>query len=335
MRDYRTVKALLSLGDVNPDIIIPYGETLAVTEAVRRGDTSMKRPGAELRPGGSIGNCAAGIARLGGRSWFAGKVGDDAYGCFLRDDFEAAGVDTRYLAMDKNFYTVMVIAVVGTDRERVLYALPKEHGSHLKLTRNDLPDRMLDEIGWVHTSGIMLREDPAGDAVVNFLERAHTHGVTVSFDLNMRLEAMTLSGLYREYIDRAVDSCHILFGNGLEELCPLTGKSDPAEASIALARNDRIVVCRLGRYGSKIFSADGELCSCGAFDVEVRDTIGAGDTFNAGFITAAAKGLPLEIANLHGNAAACYNLCYEGARNCPSPEQLEKFLKKYHGRFVR
>lgn len=335
MRDFKTDRALLSLGDVNPDIIIPYGETLAVTEAVRRGDTSKKRPGAELRPGGSIGNCAAGIARLGGKSWFAGKAGDDAYGSFLRDDFESIGVDTRYLAMDKSIHTMMVIAVVGADRERVLYALPKEHGSHLKLTRDDLPDAMLDEIGWVHTSGIMLREDPAGDAVVNFLERARAHGVTVSFDLNMRLEAMTLSGLYREYIDRAVESCHILFGNGLEELCPLTGESDPERASMALARGGRIVVCRLGKYGSKIYTEGGELCSCGAFDVEVRDTIGAGDAFNAGFITAAAKGLPLETANIHGNAAACHNLIYEGARNCPTPEQLENFLEEYDGRFVQ
>ena len=317
-------RPVLCLGDACPDILLPYGDTRRVLAAVERGEAvDGPQRGAELSPGGSIANTASGLGRLGCPCLFAGRAGRDFYGLYLREAFLRDGVDVSRFHLDPEISTMMVLIVDGEDGERVPYAMPREKGSQNQIRPEDLPDSLLSEIGWVHTSGIMLREDPAASSIADFVERCAGAGVPVSLDVNLRIEAM---GQGEDKLRRVADRAAVLFGSGPDELMPLTGKGSPREAALSLVRPGRAVVCRLGAGGSTVYWEGGE-SHCPAFPVEVVDTVGAGDAFNSGFLAALAAGEDLAEANRWGSGAAALNLTGKGARNCPRREILEKFLR--------
>ena len=330
----QTNKPILSIGDACPDIILPYSDTLAVMAALARGETiNAEQKSARIAAGGSVANTAHGIAVLGGKSWFAGKVGNDYFGRFLKDAFDRAGVDTRFLILDEKVPTSMVIAVMGQDKNRVTYAVPRTQASQHQLAPSDLPENLLDQIGWLHTSGILLRENPAADTILDLMEQCAQKSIPVSLDLNIRIEAIGDATSF-ERINRAIEYSNILFGSGKDELSLVTGGLSPQAAATALVGSNRVVVCRSGSSGTNVYELESHVSHCSAFDVPVVDTLGAGDAYNAGFITAAAQGLGLEIANLYGNAVAGYKLMHAGARNFPNQRQLEQFFRDHDGKYV-
>lgn len=327
MIELRTEKPILCIGDVCPDIILPYGATQRVLAAVSRGEIiTGEQKSAEIAAGGSIGNTAHGIAVLGGKSWFAGKVGNDYFGRFLKQTFETAGVDTRYLVLDETIPTSMVIAVLDELQGRITYVIPRTGASQHLLEKFDLPGDLLDQIGWLHTSGILLRENPAAETILELMEGCRQRSIPVSLDLNLRIEAIG-DPVTMQRIQRGIASSSILFGSGTDELMPVTGADSPQAAAMVLGAPERAVVCRAGSAGADVYLPDGTISHSDAFSVPVVDTLGAGDAYNAGFIIAAAEGLSLAEANRRGNAVAAWNIMHSGARNFPSRDQLHAFIK--------
>lgn len=326
MIDLKTDKPILSIGDVCPDIILPYGETRHMLNVHAQGDTShCAHQNAQIFAGGSVANTAHGIAVLGGNSWFAGKVGSDYFGRFLQAEFEKAGVDTRYLIIDAEIPTSMVIVIIDEHRDRFNFAIPQHGASQHLLKKSDLPETLLNEIGWLHTSGILLRENPAAETILGFMAGCQQRGIPVSFDLNYRIEAVGS----HEYVDRIRKGIHlssVLLGSGEEEMMPITGEPTPEAAAKALVGPDRLVICRGGPRGADLYLPDGRMLHGEAFTVPVVDTLGAGDAYNAGFIAAVTRGLPLAEANRWGNAVAGFKIMHAGARNFPSLSQLEEFI---------
>lgn len=340
MIDLKTEKPILSIGDVCPDIILPYGETRQMMAGASQGETNpmaaahangemshCAHQAAEILAGGSVANTAHGIAVLDGTSWFAGKVGNDYFGRFLQGEFEKAGVDTRYLIFDETIPTSMVIVVIDEHKDRFNFAVPRHGASQHLLRKTDLPNSLLDQIGWFHTSGILLRENPAAETILDLMAGCHRRGIPVSLDLNFRIEAVG----NREYVERirqGIEWSNILFGSGEEEMMPITGETTPQAAARSLVGPNRLVVCRSGPRGADLYLPDGSFMHGEAFSVPVADTLGAGDAYNAGFIVAAAEGRPLEEANLWGNAVAGFKIMHLGARNFPDRRQLEKLIKE-------
>ena len=330
MKSLKTDKAILCLGDINPDIIIPYGESRQIMDAIARGEEvdNTYRPDPTIQSGGATANTASGLARLGMPVYFAGKAGKDYYSDFLKEDFHKDGVMTDYMACDPAISTVAVFAVVSEDKNRILYAFPPVHPSHLQLVPEDLPDELMDKIGWVQTTGFMLRENPAADTVIGFLEKCKAHGgITISFDLNLRIEVSPFTDEFKARVNRCVELADVLLGSGKEEYVPLSGKATPEEACKYYADQGKVVICRAGAAGVEYYQGN-EHGFLPTFDVEVVDTVGAGDAFNAGFIASVARGLDLHDAVMHGNAAACYAIGKVGARTVPSWDVVEEFIEK-------
>jgi sugar/nucleoside kinase (ribokinase family) len=323
---FKTEKPILCIGDACPDIILPYSETGQFLSTVASGEAvNAEQKSAVVMAGGSVGNTAHGIAALGGKVWFAGKVGNDYYGRFLHQTFEDAGVDSHLLRMDPGIPTSMVIVVVDAARGRIPFVVPRTHASQHQLEKEDLPSGLLDQIGWLHTSGILMRENPAAETILELMEECIHRGIPVSLDLNLRIEAIGDPECLRR-THRAMDCCNLLFGSGKDELIPVSGQTSPEAAARALVTPDRVVVCRAGAQGADVYSVEGGVQHCDAFKVPLVDTLGAGDAYNAGFITAAAEGLSLAEANLRANAVAGYKVMYFGARNFPERNALEKFM---------
>ncbi|MHB8191661.1 MAG: carbohydrate kinase family protein [Bellilinea sp.] len=334
MIDFKTDKPILSVGDACTDIILPFGETRHMMAAHLQGETNhMGHNAANFFAGGSVANTAHGIAVLGGESWFAGKAGDDFFGRYLQSEFVKAGVDTRFMILDEQIFTSMIIVVVDENQERVNYAIPPHGGSQHLLEKHDLPDTLPDQIGWLHTSGILLRENPAADTILDFMDVCQRKGIPTSLDLNFRIEAIGYAQ-YVERIQRGIQLTNVLFGSGEEEMMPITSAKTPQAAAKMLVGPNRMVVCRGGAQGADIYLPDGNSLRGNAFDVPVVDTLGAGDAYNAGFIVAATEGHTMEEANRMGNAVSGFKIMHPGARNFPNRLQLEEFLAKYTVRTV-
>ena len=174
----------------------------------------------------------------------------------MKQTFESVGVDTRYLILDDDIPTSMVIAVLGEDKDRITYVIPRTGASQHQLKKTDLPEDLLDQIGWLHTSGILLRENPAADTILELMEGCQARHIPVSLDLNLRIEAIGDPDQHAR-IQRGISLSNILFGSGTDELMPVTGESSPQAAAQALVSPDRAVVCRTGSAGADVYLPDG------------------------------------------------------------------------------
>ncbi|WP_427164266.1 carbohydrate kinase family protein [Streptomyces sp. C1-1] len=270
---------LLVIGDANPDVVVgPLDGPLAF------GQREQLVPTGTLTVGGSGAIVACGAARLGLRVAFAGQVGDDDAGRYMRDRLGAHGVDTEALRLDPRRPTPMTVVLTRGDDRAIVTAL----GTLAATTADDVPATLLGAARHVHSASYFLMPQLA-DALPELLRTARRHGASTSLDTNDdpagRWEA---SGL-----DAVLAHTDFLLPNAAEarRLARLD-TDDPAEAAARLARRGPVTAVKNG--------ADGALCHDGerlfttrGIRVQPVDAVGAGDSFDAGFIAALLDERPL------------------------------------------
>ena len=146
------------LGDLNVDL------TLALPDRSAPAPERLVREPRQTG-GGTAGNTAAALARLGVPVEFAGSVGDDGFGRWLVDDLRAAGVGTRGLVVTRDAATCQVIAMVEPDGERYLVVWPLDGGALTRLAPGDVDRGLVAGAAWLHTTGMCLRASPVATSV--------------------------------------------------------------------------------------------------------------------------------------------------------------------------
>ena len=308
--------SVVVIGDANVDmeIVLPRG-----THHETHGN-----PEPRLFGGGSAANTAAALARLEVGCRFVGTVGDDSYGRFAVASLAEAGVDTSGVESTESAPTVMVIVVVPLDGERLIYVWPPTGGAQAELSI-EAAEFSVSGAEWLHVSGLSLRMPPAREAVLAAMKRARASGIPVSFDLNLRLENWGWDAGFRSVVEEAVERADVVMGAAVDEIVPLVGLESPVAAAIALAGDDRLVIARLGSDGAFACFRDQTVRQPG-FPVDVVDTVGAGDAFNAGFIAARHRGADVSEAMRWGNAVAALAVGRSGARSTPTLQEVEVLL---------
>lgn len=307
-------------GDANIDIVVQFPQFL---------DEEKQRvmwPNPEVVGGGTSSNTAAAIAKLGVDCVFVGTVGDDTYGKFAVDDLAACGVDVSSIVCDKQLNTVGVFAFVDETGERYLWGWPRERQSFKVIDEEHVDFEALRSVDWFHSSGMSLVYDTsARSTITRMYHEAHEAGVPTSLDLNLRVDTGVLDPEFAQALEAIMDDVDYVLGSGPEEFAYL-GDGTWRDNALALAKKGHIVIVRDGANGS-VAMTDSEIYEAPAFKVEVEDTIGAGDVYNAGFISAVLEGLSLPDALVRGNAVSGYSVARQGARNTPSRDQLDEFVK--------
>lgn len=311
------------IGDANVDIIVPYPRFLNADR------TRVQYPQPQIVGGGTCANTAVALSRLGCQVLFAGTVGDDAYGHFTRKDLADEGVDISGLTTDKTLNTVGVFAFIDEQGERYLWGWPRDHQSFKEMDWEKLPLQKIGEASWIHSSGMPLTY-PGGsrDCITRLFAWAHTRGIPTSLDLNLRVDNGVLDADFAQALHTILPSVDYLLGSGPEEFAYL-GQDSWMDNARHLASNGRVVVARDGRHGSFGFREQELEVSASTFKVQVVDTVGAGDTYNAGFISAVLSGKPLAEAMEQGNAVSAYEVSRKGARNSPNKQELKDFLTTF------
>lgn len=303
--------------------VVTLGETMALVRADETGSLRHVRD-MSLGIGGAESNVAVGLSRLGVDASWLGRIGDDSLGARVIRELRAEGIDVRAIA-DADAPTGLMLKERPTaSSTAVLYYRSGSAGS--RLSSADLPAGWVEEAALLHVTGITaLLSDSARAALVSAVERAKAAGVVVSFDVNYRsaLASRTTAGpLLRDIAARA----DTVFG-GAEELSILFPGRSPERAA-ALLREDgcRTTVLKQGAAGATVFDETGTTVGAG-FRVDVVDTVGAGDAFVAGYLSAMLEHLSAEETLRRANACGAVACLAPGDwEAAPTLRELERFL---------
>lgn len=287
------MRPLAVIGNVNVDLILgpaaPWPK--AGTEIIVDHD--------ELRVGGQAGNSALAWRALGVDFQIAANIGDDQFGRWLREEFGNRA--EKWPVSPEG--TTLSVGITHPDGERTFFT-----------TRGHLPRFSLEDVlsvldgpklsgGWALLTGSFLTDDLTSgyDA---FFDWADSHDIAVALDTGWPMEGWTEAN--RAAVTRWLSRCTLALFNEIETTT-LAGHSDPAEAAEKLRsgmKDGAIVVVKRGPQGAIAIGTDGVLVSAAAPPVEVVDTIGAGDVFNAAFLAALARGEPLAACLAAGTEVA-------------------------------
>ncbi len=241
-------------------------------------------------PGSSSMILAMGLARLGDPVRFVGRCGDDAFGRFCVAALGDGGVDTAAIAAEAVLRTGVTVAM-SSRTDRALLTWP---GAIAELDADDVGDGVLADARHLHVSSYYLQtrlRPRAGE----LFARAKAAGLTTSLDPG----SDPAQHWGRELIDvlRHVD----LFLPNQNEACAITGTDTPEDALRALANGVTRTALKTGSRGAMTLE-QGKPLSAPGYAAQAVDTTGAGDSFNAGFLHAWLRDLPMLDCLRWGNA---------------------------------
>ncbi|MEM5854503.1 MAG: carbohydrate kinase family protein [Candidatus Aenigmatarchaeota archaeon] len=271
------------IGDAFLDIIVPV-------EGVKIGNTYHRK--IRVFCGGTA-NVAVWISRLGEKARFVGKVGNDVFGEYFKQNLRREGVEDLTL-IDSENRTGLCISLVSEDGERTMIA---DRGANNNLNREDI-ERCIDKIlgsKIVYFSGYTLLSEKTREAVLYAMKECRGKS-EVWFNPGA---PNIVKDYFMEYISKHVDG---LITN-LEEAKALTEKSTVEEAIQALRKAASVVVVTMGKEGCTV-SINGNCEKVPTQSIEARDTTGAGDAFSAGFLVGRLKGMGILDCAVLGNETA-------------------------------
>lgn len=242
------------------------------------GASGQGNPLFEANPGGAPCNVLAMLARLGRRTAFVGKVGDDLFGRMLKNVIREAGIGEGGLVLDPAAHTTLAFVHNAPDGDRE-FSFYRDPGADELLAPAELPET-LGETRVFHFGSLSLTREPVRAATRAAVERAAAAGAVISFDPNLRASLWgSLSDARREML-WGCSVCQVL-KVAEEELSFLTAEEQLETGAEKLRRdfpNIRLLLVTRGRAGSAAFWQDLRVDRPG-WPVEAIDTTGAGDTF--------------------------------------------------------
>ena len=240
----------------------------------------MVPDGANYRPlsGGSVYNTTVALGRMGAPTGYLWPISRDGFGEQLLRPLIEAGVDTSLCPRSDRLTTLAFVTLVEGEAR---YAFYDEGSAGRMLAPADLP-QIPDTVSALFIGGISLVPDPCGAAIETLAERLRPR-IPVILDPNIRPFFITDEAAYRARLARLLGLADMvkLSGDDLDWLMP--GKSFEEAAAEILAKGAKVVFQTGGSAGARAHWS-GDSINAPATRVEVADTIGAGDTFNAGVL---------------------------------------------------
>ena len=260
--------------------------------------------------GGSAANTAAGVAALGGRAAFLGRVADDGLGMAFTHDIRSVGVafdPTPTTAVPGKVVSGHCLVLVTDDAERTM-------ATHLGVASEfggvDLHDGHLSSTQIVYLEGYLWEQPPAKAAMREAIEVAHANNAAVALTVS---DPFCVQNHKSEFLELLNGDLELLFANE-EEAMMLFGAATFDAAVDAVSETGVLAVLTRGARGSVVVTASGPI-EVPAVEVDrVVDTTGAGDLFAAGFLYGITNGLQPEDAARLGGVCAAEVVSHVGAR---------------------
>ena len=262
-----------------------------------------------LSLGGTIGGTAAALAKLGVDTAFLGSIGKDYGGRYIKEEMDRLGIDTSLLIVKEELNTINVFAFIDDEGERHLWGFPRTEQAYCDLDPERIDLNRIREASWFHSSGMtLLSKGSIIESLPELYRIAYEAGVETSFDLNTRVSDLSLlDPAVTDAILKILPYVRYLTGSARDEFVSLHPSKDWKDSVRYFADRERTVIARNGKDGYMVI-ADGIEKEYPSYAVEAIDTTGAGDSFNAGFISARLEGMDVFEACRFASATAAYKI---------------------------
>ena len=261
-------------------------------------------------------------ARMGARTAIVAKVGEDDFARVNLDRLSRDGVDVSHVVQTPDNSTGVAFVTYFADGERQ-FIFHFSHAACGELCPADVDSNLIRQARYLHIMGCSITGSPTmGEAIMHAVREAKAAGVGISFDPNIRPEL--LKGQIMAYYQEILGACDVLL-TGKGELRLLLGEDCGGAVGRLLAQKDRIVVVKDGSRGTELYTRR-EAFRVGTYPA------GAGDCFDATFLSGLCEGLPLETCVRRGNAAGAKAVEKRGPmEGNTTREELEAFMASLPG----
>ncbi|MFX0132216.1 MAG: carbohydrate kinase family protein [Candidatus Hodarchaeota archaeon] len=290
-------------------------DLVAVVERFPEIDDEVYVPKLQMKSGGSAANFAVACAKLGLKSAFIGKLGQDAFGEKLIQDFKNEKVNVDGIVFtDKIGTGVCYAAVSGADR--ILYAFS---GAANILEPKDIKKEIISASRIIHLASLknISPLEKAAEIAKNLQTKVSLNPGALIADQGLK-KIEHLISLTNIYISPQDELIKIMEVKSLEDALENLFDIGPKIAAITLGSKGAIVSNKKNKF------------RISPYDVKPLDTTGAGDAFSAGFISGILNNQNLEVCGKMGNATAAIKIQHIGAREgLPTKEALNKFIHSH------
>lgn len=316
--------------------VVALGELLI--DFTENGLSEQGNPLLEANPGGAPCNVLSMLQKLGDKTAFIGKVGNDGFGHLLTKAVQEQGIDTTGLVYDNDVHTTLALVLKKENGDRD-FAFYRNPGADMNLKEEEVNESLIASSSIFHFGTLSLTDESVKKATQKAVKVAKENGLTITFDPNLR-----------EALWRSLEEAHEQVAWGLQqadvvkisdnEITWFTGMDNYDEGIAFLQKeypNLKLICLSMGGDGSKAVYRDVHVAYPAFLQEATIETTGAGDTFCACMIhTVLENGIDhldeekLKEMLKFANAAASLVTTKKGAlRVMPTKEEVETFIENF------
>ncbi|MEJ8743216.1 carbohydrate kinase [Mediterraneibacter sp. HCN-7094] len=257
--------------------VTALGELLI--DFTENGVSGQGNPLFEANPGGAPCNVLAMLTKLGHKTAFIGKVGDDFFGKQLKEAIEEVGIDSTGLCMDKEIHTTLAMVHTYPDGDRD-FSFYRNPGADMMLKESEVKEELIKESKLFHFGTLSMTHEDVRRATKKAIQIAEDAGNIISFDPNLREPLWNSLDEAKEQILYGLSHCHILKISD-NEIQWLTGQEDYTDGVKWILERYQIplILVSMGKEGSRAYYG-GKMVEVKPFiQKNTIETTGAGDTF--------------------------------------------------------
>ena len=283
--------------------------------------------------GGSPANIAVGMARLGNRVGFLGRVSDDQFGTFVTDYFKNEGIDVSHIFRCEHGEKLGLTFTEMLSPTQSSILMYREGAADLQLCVDDVDEAYITSSACLLISGTALCTSPTREASLKALAFALRNNVPMVFDADYRAYTWKNFDEIAIYTSMVAEKADIIMGSReefdlMERLLGLDG-TDEASAAYWLGKKASICVIKHGKAGSHCYSREDGNWDVKPFPVSALKGFGGGDGYASSFLHALMAGVSLPDALERGSASAAMLVASHAcSKDMPTEDKLLRFIKE-------
>ena len=288
--------------------------------------------------GGSPANIAVGLARLGKKVGFIGKVSDDQFGDYVTDFFNKEGIDTSHIfrATGGEKLGLTFTEILSKDESSIL--MYRDGIADLMLNVDEIDEKYIASAKAILISGSALSQSPSREACLKAMYLAKKVNTKVIFDVDYRPYNWKNNDEIAIYYSLVASNSDMIMGSreefDLTEAISAPGRSDAESAKAWIEKGNKIVIIKHGKKGSTAYTADGNSYSIKPFPVKAFKSFGGGDGYGSSFIYGLLSGWDIMDCLEMGSASASMLVAAHGCSLfMPTLKEVKDFIAKEKAEF--
>ena len=281
--------------------------------------------------GGSPANIAVGLARLGKKVGFIGKVSDDQFGDYVTKFFDDEGIDTSHVTRAKNGEKLGLTFTEMLSPKESSILMYRDGVADLMLEPADVDEEYIASAKAILISGTALCQSPSREACLKAMYLAKKVGTKIIFDIDYRPYNWKSADEIAIYYSIVAENSDMIMGSreeyDLTEAITAPGRTDEETAAYWLSKGNKIIIIKHGKEGSTAHTADGSF-NIKPFPIDKIKSFGGGDGYGSSFIYGLLEGWDIIDCLELGSASASLLI---NAHGCslfmPSLSDIQSYSK--------